>query len=136
MPDFKLWFTDGTTLTNNDIKNKVVVFKLWFTSCLPCLIDIGELNGLVDEYKNIEDILFIATALDNKDIIKNFIRENKFDFKIAYSSIETIQKLNTIQSYPSYFIVNRNGEFSYIDGGTKKKEFANLKKALERTLKE
>ena len=50
IPDFKLWFTDGSTITKNDIQNKVVVFKFWFTSCLPCLLDIDELNALVKEY--------------------------------------------------------------------------------------
>lgn len=37
VPDFKLWLTDGTRLTQKDITNKVVVFKFWFTSCLPCI---------------------------------------------------------------------------------------------------
>jgi len=136
IPEFKLWFTDGGTITENDILNKVVVFKFWFTSCLPCLLDIDELNELVQEYESRDDVLFIAPALDQKSIIQNFISKNKFDFKIAYSSIETSQKFNPLQVYPSYFIVNKKGEFTYIDSASKKSEFENLKKALEETLKE
>ncbi len=135
IPAFKLWFTDGTTITKNDIQNKVVVFKFWFTSCLPCLLDIDQLNTLVSDFKNRDDILFLAPALDNKETIKNFVNKNRFDFKIAYSSIETSQKFNPIQVYPSYFIVDKNGKFTYVDSGTKQSHFENLKNALITTLK-
>ena len=136
IPDFKLWFTDGSTITKNDIQNKVVVFKFWFTSCLPCLLDIDELNALVKEYEDRDDILFIAPALDRKEIIESFVAKNRFDFKIAYSSIEASQIFNPTQVYPSYFIVNKKGRFTYIDSGSKQSHFINLKNALVKTLEE
>ena len=54
VPEFKLWLTDGSRLSKNDISGKVVVFKFWFTSCLPCRIDIPELNELVEEIRVIK----------------------------------------------------------------------------------
>ena len=136
IPDFKLWFTDGNTITKNDIQDKVVVFKFWFTSCFPCLADIDDLNTLVKEHKNKSDILFLAPALDRKDIIEHFVAKNRFDFRVAYSSIEASEIFNPTQVYPSYFIVNKKGEFTYIDSGSKKSEFINLRNALRETLKE
>jgi len=136
VPEFKLWLTDGSNNTRNDILNKVVVFKFWFTSCLPCLLDLDELNGLVDQYHNRKDILFVAPALDRKEIIKEFHNKSLFKFKTAYSAMDVSQIFNPIQVYPSYFIVDKNGKFSYIDSGTKKTEFLNLKNALEKTLEE
>ena len=136
VPEFKLWFIDGDKLTKNDILDKVVVFKFWFTSCLPCLLDIKELNTLVDKYKHRDDILFIAPALERRDIIKQFIKENTFKFKIAYSAMDVSQIFNKKQVYPSYFIIDKKGEFTYIDNGTKQSEFKNLKTAISQTLKE
>ncbi len=135
VPEFKLWLADGSKLTKNDIQNKVVVFKFWFTSCLPCLLDIDELNELVSQYKNRADILFIAPALDRKQIIKEFHSKTKFLFKTAYSAMDVSQIFNPIQVYPSYFIIDKNGKFSYIDSGSKKSEFNNLRKALKEVLK-
>lgn len=135
-PEFKLWFTNGEKLTKNDIHNKVVVFKFWFTSCLPCLLDISEINGLVDELSHRDDILFIAPALDRKDIIKEFITKNNFKFKAAYSAMDVSQVFNKEQVYPSYFIINKEGVFSYIDSGSKKSHFENLKNAVYDALKE
>ncbi|WP_166383876.1 TlpA family protein disulfide reductase [Polaribacter sp. 11A2H] len=134
-PDFKLWLTDGTKLTNKDTKGKVVVFKFWFTSCMPCLTDIPKLNNLVQEFKKRDDILFIAPALDRKPVIEKLLKVHPFLFKIAYSAMDVSQKFNKQQVYPSYFIINKKGKISYIDSGSKKSEIKDLKNALLEALK-
>lgn len=136
IPEFKLWFTDGTKLNKNDIQNKVVVFKFWFTSCLPCLLDINKLNNLTEELKNRNDIVIIAPALDRKGIIKQFIVENNIKFKVAYSAMDMSEVFNKKQVYPSYFIINKKGKFVYIDSGSKKSEFKDLYDAVYMALKE
>ncbi|KGL62515.1 TlpA family protein disulfide reductase [Polaribacter sp. Hel1_85] len=135
IPDFKLWLTDGTKLTQEDIKEKVVVFKFWFTSCMPCLVDIPKLNNLVKEFDKRDDILFIAPALDRKPIIEKLLKVHPFNFKIAYSAMDVSQKFNLKQVYPSYFIIDKKGKISYIDSGNKKSEFKDLRNALIKTLK-
>ncbi len=131
IPEFKLWLTDGSKLTKNDILNKIVVFKFWFTSCLPCLTDIPLLNKLVDEYENRNDILFIAPALERKEVLKTFLSHKKLKFKTAYSAMDVSEVFNKKQVYPSYFIIDKNGLFTYIDSGTKQSKFSDLKEALE-----
>ena len=134
-PDFKLWLTDGTKLTQEDTKGKVVVFKFWFTSCMPCLTDIPRLNSLKKEFKNRDDILFIAPALDRKPVIEKLLIVHPFSFKIAYSAIDVSRVFNKTQVYPSYFIIDKKGKFSYIDSGSKKSEFNDLRDAVLKALK-
>lgn len=134
-PDFKLWLTDGTKLTNKDTKGKVVVFKFWFTSCMPCLTDIPKLNNLVEEFKKRDDILFIAPALDRKPTIEKLLKVHPFNFKIAYSAMDVSQKFNKLQVYPSYFVINKNGKLVYIDSASKMSKFSSLKEAIIDALK-
>ena len=42
---------------------------------------------------------------------------------------------NKKQVYPSYFIINKKGKFSYIDNGNKMSEFIELRKAVIKALK-
>ncbi|MEE9406457.1 MAG: TlpA disulfide reductase family protein [Polaribacter sp.] len=134
-PNFKFWLTDGSKLTNNDTKEKVVVFKFWFTSCMPCLTDIPKLNRLVKEFDKRDDILFIAPALDRKPAIEKLLKIRPFNFRIAYSAMDVSQKFNKKQVYPSYFVINKKGKISYIDSGTKQSEFKDLRKAVIKALK-
>ncbi|TYP99570.1 thiol-disulfide isomerase/thioredoxin [Tenacibaculum adriaticum] len=136
VPEFKLWLTDGSRLTKNDILNKVVVFKFWFTYCIPCLLDINKLNELVISLDERNDILFIAPALERKEIIEEFTSNTAFLFKIAYSAMDVSQIFNKKQVYPSYFVIDKKGKFTYIDSGIKKSEFIPLKKAILKALKE
>ena len=135
VPDFKLWLIDGSRLTNKDIKDKVVVFKFWFTSCMPCLVDIPTLNTLVDEFKDRDDILFIAPALDRKPLIEKLLEVHPFNFKIAYSAMDVSRKFNKKQVYPSYFVIDKNGKFVYVDSASKISKFMPLKKAILKALK-
>jgi len=50
--------------------------------------------------------------------------------------MDVSQVFNKKQVYPSYFIINKKGEFTYIDSGSKQSHFKNLKNALLKTLKE
>mgnify|MGYP005990133459 CR=1 FL=1 len=134
-PSFKVWLTDGTKLTNKEIKEKVVIFKFWFTSCMPCLTDIPKLNNLVKEFKNRNDILFIAPALDRKPVIEKLLKVHPFNFQIAYSAMDVSQKFNKQQVYPSYFIINKKGKIAYIDSGSKKSDISDLRKAILKALK-
>lgn len=135
IPEFKLWLTDGSRLTKNDILDKVVVFKFWFTSCLPCKIDIPELNQLVKKYKENQNIVFVAPALDRKDEVERFIYYTPFNFKLAYSAIDVSQQLNKYQAYPFYYVV-KNGKFVYVDIPRKTSQIAGIKKAIKDALEE
>ena len=136
VPNFKLWFTDGSKLTQNDVKGKVVVFKFWFTSCLPCVVDIPTLNSLVVELQERDDILFIAPALDRKEVITSFLKEHTFMFDVAYSAIDVSQIFNKKQVYPSYFVIDKKGKFVYIDNNSKQSHFKPLKEAILTALKD
>ncbi len=128
-PDFKLWLTDGSIITQKETKGKIVVFKFWFTTCVPCITGISKLNTLVKKYKN-KDILFIAPAIDRSDIVKHFLSRVKFDFKVAYSANDVSQLYNTKGIFPSYFIVDKSGRIAYIDSAAKKSREIDLEKKI------
>ena len=97
--------------------------------------DIPELNTLVKEFDKRDDILFIAPALDRKPVIEKLLKRFPFNFKIAYNSMDVSAVFNKKQVYPSYFIINKKGKFSYIDNGNKMSEFIELRKAVIKALK-
>lgn len=136
IPDFKLWLLDDSELTKENIKNKVVVFKFWFTSCPPCIADIPKLNALVKEFEKRSDILFIAPALDRKPVVEKLLKRFPFQFRIAYNSMDVSAIFNKKQVYPSYFVINKKGKFTFIDSGSKQSSFNDLRNAIIKTLKE
>jgi len=134
VPDFKLWLLDGTRINQNDTKGKVIVFKFWFSSCIPCLTDIPSLNTLAKSFEGRDDVLFIAPSLDRKPVIDKLLKKHPFNFKIAFSASDVSTKFN-VKAYPSYFIVDKKGYFSYIDSSVKMFKIENLERAIVAALK-
>jgi peroxiredoxin len=134
-PDFKLWTIDNNTITKKETANKVVVLKFWFTSCVPCITGIPTLNKLVKKYKDRDDILFIAPALDNKEKIQRFLSYYPFDFKITYNAIDVAQIYNPKGIYPTYVIIDKNGYIAYVDSQTKEINETVLEQEIKKLIK-
>ncbi len=61
-PDYSLQLSDGTTLTNETEKGKVVLFSFWFGGCPACLEEFKALNELYESLKNNASFQFISIA--------------------------------------------------------------------------
>ena len=116
-PDFTLTDLSGTKYTSESIKGKVVVINLWFTSCAPCIHEMPELNKIVGEYKENEDVLFLAFALDPKSRVDKFLKKYKFDYNIIPDSQEYIIKKLNPPGYPTHIILDKNSNIVFLFSG-------------------
>ena len=116
-PNFTLTDLSGTTHTSESIKGKVVVINLWFTACAPCRHEMPELNKIVDAYKEIEDVLFLAFALDPKPLVDKFLKKHKFDYNIIPESQEYITKKLNPPGYPTHIVLDKNSNAVFLFSG-------------------
>lgn len=110
-----------TDLNNNvhdslNRKDKIIVYKCWFTSCVACVAEFPELNKLVEEYKGNKDVEFISLAMDDKEPLKKFLSTRTFE----YSTIPMMKKLMMddllINSFPTHIVVGRDGRIKKVVG--------------------
>ena len=116
-PDFTLTDLSDTTHTSESIKGKVVVINLWFTACAPCIHEMPELNKIVDAYKENEDVLFLAFALDPKPLVDKFLKKHKFDYNIIPESQEYITKKLNPPGYPTHIVLDKNSNAVFLFSG-------------------
>ena len=117
-PDFTLTDLSGTTHTSESIKGKVVAINLWFTACAPCIHEMPELNKIVGEYKENEDVLFLAFALDPKGSrLDKFLKKHKFDYNIIPDSQEYVTKNLNPPGYPTHIVLDKNSNVVFLFSG-------------------
>jgi len=117
-PDFTLTDLSGTTHTSESIKGKVVAINLWFTACAPCIHEMPELNKIVGEYKENEDVLFLAFALDPKGSrLDKFLKKHKFDYNIIPDSQKYITKKVNPPGYPTHIVLDKNSNVVFLFSG-------------------
>ncbi len=90
------------------MKGKIVVFNFWFINCPPCKREIPELNKLVEKYKDKNDVVFIAVALDEKSDLKDFLKTTPFNYTIVDAGRWIAAEIG-INTFPTNVVVDQNG---------------------------
>ena len=108
-PNFHYVDLNGKVYTSANTKGKIVVLKAWFTSCIPCVAEMPELNKLVDKYKNRKDIIFVSIAFDSKEKLQKFTKRTLFKYAIVPVSMDYIQDTLHGTGYPIHWVINKQG---------------------------
>jgi peroxiredoxin len=107
-------YFEGTTLDGNDIylsalENKVVVLNFWFTTCLPCLKEIPELNKLAANYQD-ADVVFIGLARDTPEKLEAFFKRfGSFNYQIIPESYAIATQYKVV-GWPQSMVIDRQGK--------------------------
>lgn len=128
LPSFSLKTMDGEIIDNNTIKGKVMVLDLFMVSCIPCIVELPDLNKLVAEYKG-KGVVFLSITPDKLDLLKkDFFPKYKLDFQVVAGASEEEIKLFGGPGYPKLFIINAEGNIVEAwHGGSKDKPDKYLK---------
>ena len=118
LPNFVFKDILGNTYTPDDIKEKVVVINLWFTSCAPCIEEMPELNKLVKEYENNDAVLFLALALDEKGPrLDTFLETHVFNYNIVPGAQDYVMKKLQASSFPTHIVLDKNSNVVFTLAG-------------------
>jgi peroxiredoxin len=108
MPYLSLQTISGEKIETKNLKGKVIVINLWFTTCHPCIAELPALNKLVKEYKD-KNVVFLGLSTDTKEMLDaDFFPKYKFDFKIIPGAGDIIEKIGHT-GFPTTYIVDTKG---------------------------
>jgi thiol-disulfide isomerase/thioredoxin len=106
----------GNKINTKNLKGKIIVVNYWFTTCMPCITEIPELNKIADKYKDDSSVVFISIALDDADTIEQFLKLQPFKYAIIDNG-RFLASDNNISSYPTNVVVDQNGKVYFHASG-------------------
>ena len=81
--DFSAVTIEGKTVSTSELRGKVIVLNLWYINCPNCIQEIKMLNGIVDQYKNNKNVVFLSLATNKKSALEKFLKTNPFSYQIV-----------------------------------------------------
>ncbi|MFI5161446.1 MAG: TlpA disulfide reductase family protein [Sphingobacteriales bacterium] len=121
---------DGKDIDLDELLGKTVVVNFWFIGCPPCRQEIPELNKIAAAYANDPDVVFVAIALDRKADIKDFLKNNPFNYHIIGNGGEIANQYR-LNLYPTNVVVSREGKVMFHSSGYGINTPYWIKKAIE-----
>ena len=142
MPFLSLQTVSGEKIETKDLKGKVIVINLWFTSCHPCIAELPALNKLVKEYKD-KNVVFLGLSTDTKEMLdSDFFPNYKFDFTIIPNARNIVDEKIGHSGFPTTYIIDKKGRVidAWVGGPTGKEAeteaYLRAKPIIDELLKE
>jgi len=132
--DFTLYDQYGKEHKLSDYKGKTVFLNIWATWCPPCKAEMPHIEELYNEYnKNNEDVIILGVSMpnlgnegDEKHILQ-FLKENEYTFPVVFDNNADLIYGYSIQSFPSTFIIDKEGYVrEYVPGAMDKETMKSL----------
>lgn len=119
-PAFKLKNMQGQEVELESLKGKVVVINFWFILCRPCVEEMPELNSLVKQYKDNDDVVFLAITYDSKANVEAFLKKKAFDYQILPDAQQVMDDY-IVMGFPTNIVLDRKGDVQYQSMGFRHK---------------
>ncbi|OOM10583.1 TlpA family protein disulfide reductase [Clostridium saccharobutylicum] len=107
--DFKLKDLNGQEISLSDLKGKKVFLNFWATWCPPCKAEMPEIEKLYQETKDSNLVIVAIEIGEPLDTVKQFIDNNKYNFKILLDPDQSVATKYNISSIPTSYFIDAEG---------------------------
>jgi len=110
--DFKLETLDGTTVSLESLRGKVVFLNVWATWCGPCREEMPSMQTLYDDFKGNKDFVMLAASQDTsgRSVVASYVKKNGYHFTILLDPENKISETYEVSGVPETFIIDRKGQ--------------------------
>jgi peroxiredoxin len=109
--NFKLEALDGSTVSLEQLKGKVVFLNIWATWCGPCREEMPSMETLYDELRTNRDFVMLAVSQDTKGriVVAPYVEKNGYHFKVLLDPENKVGEAYDVSGVPETFIIDREG---------------------------
>ena len=109
--NFKLEALDGSTVSLEQLKGKVVFLNIWATWCGPCREEMPSMETLYDELRPNRDFVMLAVSQDTRGrlVVAPYVEKNGYHFKVLLDPENKVGEAYDVSGVPETFIIDREG---------------------------
>ncbi len=137
-PRIELTLLDGTEITNENLKGKVVVIQFTASWCSVCIKEMPHLEKDVWQRFKGDDFILIGIDLKEElEVVKDFIEKTKVSYPFAIDDDGSFFKSFTLPKagVTRNIVLDKNGDISFLTRLYDKQEFSEMVSHIDILLK-
>jgi peroxiredoxin len=108
-PRFNASTPEGTKISIDDLKGKLVLLNFWATWCPPCILEMPTMEKLHQEFKE-EGLKVVAmNFMEGPKTINTFIKKRGFTFTVLMDRSGEISQRYGVRAIPVTYLIGREG---------------------------
>ena len=118
-PAFKVITLDGRTITSAELKGKTVLLDFWATWCVPCMMEMPNVQAVHEAFGKREDFVMIGISSDdNEQTLRRFIKEHKIGWSQVFGPTSGGRQAAEdfgVYGIPAAFLIGPDGKIRGVD---------------------
>ena len=134
-PDFTVELTDGSQLSLNELRGKVVLLNFWATWCPPCRQELTRVQkDIIDRFAGKEFVFLPVSRGEKRETVEAFREKTGYTFPMGLDSARTVYDRYASNYIPRNFLIDQEGKVILATVGYDEEEFDALIRTIEKTL--
>lgn len=133
-PDFTLQTREGSSISLDSLRGKVVYLDFWASWCAPCRESFPFMNALEADH---EGLVVLAVNLDQEaELVGKFLALYPANFTIALDPQGSAAESYGVSVMPTSYLIDRQGRLRAVHKGFHQADTERLEAAITTLLKE
>ena len=110
-PDLSLPNLDGTQVSLEAMRGKIVLLNFWATWCGACRSEMPSLQALYRDFGSNPDFALLAVSIDRRGGpgVGQFMANHRYDFPVLLDTENVASNAYDVSGIPSTFVIGRHG---------------------------
>lgn len=108
-PDFSTFTDTGESIALSELRGNIVLLNFWATWCGPCRIEMPAFQRAFEANADQGLVVFAVNNAETQEDVAGFRDELELSFLLGLDERAVVQRQYGILSYPSTFLIDREG---------------------------
>ena len=135
VPKFSFTTREKQVVSNASLRGQVTLIDFWGTWCPPCRASVPLLKNVQKKYAGKSFQLVSVSSDDDEEAWEKFIVAQRMDWSEYLDSSGDVQKIFSVDSYPTYIVVDKDGVVRYRQSGLDQETENDIEDAINKALK-
>lgn len=113
-PAYRYVGLDGSEISDDSLRGKVVLVNFWATWCAPCRAEMPLLE-MMHKRHEAAGFVVVGLAVDrvSTEAVRAFVKDRGVTYPIAHVGAEAEQVFGGVRGYPTSFLLDRTGKIRH-----------------------